>query len=255
MDIVVVSYNSRETLRRCVAPLAHDPRLRVIVVDNASSDDSLGALADLPVERVALDSNGGFGSGCNVGWRRGSSPGVLFLNPDATMSAADVLELADALERTGAGAVAPRIVDEAGRTEWSLRRFPSVRTMFGQALFVHRVRPDATWADEVIRDDRRYESEGECEWASGACLLVRRSLLEELGGFDDGFFMYSEDVDLCRRIWDEGIQRRLHAPARASTRADTPLRGGRSSACSSRAASGTPGSTSAAPARSPTGPA
>ena len=64
--------------------------------------------------------------------------------------------------------------------------------------------PRATWTDELIRDRERYEHEGIVDWASGACLIVPRDVLERIAGFDEGFFMYAEDVDLCRRIWDLG---------------------------------------------------
>jgi N-acetylglucosaminyl-diphospho-decaprenol L-rhamnosyltransferase len=204
VDVVVVSYNSADLLRACVEPLAADPRIHVVVVDNASSDESVGSVAGLPIDLHALSVNLGFGGGCNVGWRGATAPYVLFLNPDAQMEPDGVLRLADELERTAAGAVAPRIVNDEGELEWSLRRFPLVRSIYGQALFLHRLFPKATWADEVIRDPERYEEEGPCEWASGACLLVGRELLEQIGGFDEGFFMYCEDVDLCRRIWDAG---------------------------------------------------
>lgn len=204
VDVVVVSYNSRRRLRACVEPLAGRPELRVVVVDNASSDRSLEAVADLDVDVVALRRNIGFGAGCNVGWRAGAAPHVLFLNPDTHMSADDVLLLSGVLERSAAGAVAPRLLAASGQLEWSLRRFPEVRSIFGQALFAHRLLPAAAWTDEVIRDLERYEREGPCDWASGACLLVRRASLDAVGGFDEGFFMYCEDVDLCYRLWERG---------------------------------------------------
>jgi N-acetylglucosaminyl-diphospho-decaprenol L-rhamnosyltransferase len=202
VDVVVVSYQSRERLRDCIEPLVREPEIHVVVVDNASSDGSADSVADLPATVLALDRNLGFGGGCNVGWRAASAPYVLFLNPDARMSPESVFQLADELERTDAGAVAPRIVDDSGSLEWSLRRFPEVRSIYGQALFAHHLFRDATWADEVIRDEERYEREGPVDWASGACLLLPRVVLDEIGGFDDGFFMYAEDVDLCRRVWN-----------------------------------------------------
>lgn len=202
VDVVVVSYNSARWLRGCVEPLTRDSRIQVVVVDNASRDGSLAGVADLPIDLVPLDKNVGFGAGCNVGWQRGDAPYVLFLNPDTEIQPGRVLALVDALERVDAGAVAPRIVGRRGELDWSLRRFPQVRSIFGQALFLHRVFPEAAWADEVIRDPVRYEQEGPCDWASGACLLVCRDVLAEIGGFDEGFFLYREDVDLCRRIWD-----------------------------------------------------
>src|SRR4051812_14831571 len=110
VDVVVVSYNSGDRLLGCVEQLARDPAIDVVVVDNASSDDSVAVLSDLPVRIIALERNLGFGGGCNVGWRASSAPHVLFLNPDARVTAGDVLGLADAAERLGAGATAPRIV-------------------------------------------------------------------------------------------------------------------------------------------------
>lgn len=204
VDVVVVAYNSGARLLECIGQLSRVPEIQVVVVDNASSDESVGIVSDLQVQVVALEQNLGFGGGCNAGWRSSGAPYVLFLNPDARMTPDDVLRLVDVIERTGAGAVAPRIVDESGSLEWSLRRFPEVRSIFGQALFAHRIFPNAGWADEVIRERDRYEHEGPCDWASGACLLVSRPLLDRLGGFDDGFFMYCEDVDLCCRIWQAG---------------------------------------------------
>jgi GT2 family glycosyltransferase len=204
IDVVVVSYNSRDRLRDCIERLSTERWIRVLVVDNASTDGTPGTVADLTVDLIQLEENRGFGSGCNVGWLAGSAPHVLFLNPDARISSTDVRRLSGALDRTAAGAVAPRVREESGLLAPSLRRFPRVISIFGQAIFAHRFVPNAGWVDDVIRDPRRYEREGPCDWASGACLLVRRSSLEAIGGFDEGFFMYCEDVDLCRRLWNRG---------------------------------------------------
>jgi len=211
VDVIVVSYNSSARLRGCIELLAYEPCIGAVVVDNASQDDSIASVADLPIRLLPLENNVGFGSGCNVGWRATHAPYVLFLNPDARMSPADVLQLADVAQRTGAGAVAPRIVDSTGELEYSLRRFPEVRSIYGQAFFAHRLFPTAEWTDEVVRDSDAYAAQGQCEWASGACLLVRREVLERLDGFDEGFFMYSEDVDICRRIWN-GRDRVIYTP-------------------------------------------
>jgi N-acetylglucosaminyl-diphospho-decaprenol L-rhamnosyltransferase len=205
VDVVVVSYNSRDELRECVEPLAALGDVNVIVVDNASSDGSLEAVADLRVKPIALDRNGGFGHGCNVGWRAGGSPYVLFLNPDARTDASSLNRLVDVLELTpDAGAAAPRIAHTDGTLDYSLRRYPRLRSTYARALFLHRVFPRASWTDEVIRDPTVYEGRRSPDWVSGACILVRRSVLEQLDGFDEGFFMYCEDIDLCRRIHDGG---------------------------------------------------
>lgn len=201
VDVVVVSYNSRNELRACVEPLSDRVGIHVVVVDNASADNSLDAIAELPVTRLALGSNKGFGHGCNVGWRTGTAPYVLFLNPDARIAAVAVEQLAARLnDDPGLGAVGPKILHEDGSLDCSQRREPRLRTTYAQALFLHRLFPQASWTDEVIRDPRSYDVPGAPDWVSGACLLVRRTVLEELKGFDEGFFMYCEDVDLCHRL-------------------------------------------------------
>src|SRR5207253_560571 len=108
-----------------------------------------------------------FGAGCNLGWRAGSSPGVLFLNPDASISGEALRALADELGRAPeTGIAGPRIADEDGVLDYSIRRFPRLRSTFAQAVFVHRLAPGADWTDEVVRDPERYEASGDADWLS-----------------------------------------------------------------------------------------
>lgn len=198
VDVVVVSYNSREQLRGCVQPLASVPGVAVVVVDNASQDGSAAALADLPVTVIPLEHNGGFAHGCNVGWRAGSAEYVLFLNPDARLDAESLARLAAVLDGSGSvGIVGPRIMASDGALDFSQRRFPRLRSTFAHALFLNRAFPRSQWASEMVRDPAAYERPASPEWISGACMLVRRSLLERVGGWDEEFFLYCEDKDLC----------------------------------------------------------
>jgi N-acetylglucosaminyl-diphospho-decaprenol L-rhamnosyltransferase len=214
VDVVVVSYNSRDRLRDCVEPFLEHDWVHPIVVDNASPVESLSVLDGLPVATYALERNGGFAYGCNAGWRAGSSPYVLFLNPDARIDVESLAALVDELEAEPRLAIAaPRILEEDGTLDFSQRRFPRLRSTYAHALFLHRLFPDATWASELVRDPSAYEHPGTPEWASGACLLVRRSVLEELGGWDEGFFMYCEDKDLCRRARRAGYDVRYEPTA------------------------------------------
>jgi GT2 family glycosyltransferase len=206
IDVVIVSYRSRATLRGCVEPLAAMPRLHVTVVDNASPDDSLETIADVEgVDVVRAPRNGGFAYGCNLGVARGSAPLLLFLNPDARIDAASLDALVTAMRSDPRAAlVGPRILDDDGSLAWSVRRFPRLRSTFAKALFLHRVWPRARWTDELVRDPAVYERAGTAEWLSGACMLVRRDAYEALGGFDEGLFLYCEDTDLCLRLWQAG---------------------------------------------------
>jgi N-acetylglucosaminyl-diphospho-decaprenol L-rhamnosyltransferase len=214
IDVIVVSYNSREHLRACVEPLASLGNVNVVVVDNASPDGSLDAVHGLPLTAIQNERNGGFAYGCNTGWRAGRAPNVLFLNPDARVDASALDALTAPFENDDRlGAVAPRIVHEDGSLDFSQRRYPRLRSTYAQALFLHRLFPHASWTDEVVRDDEQYVRQGSPDWVSGAAVMVRRSVLEELGGFDERFFMYCEDTDLCKRVWDLGREIRYQPDA------------------------------------------
>jgi N-acetylglucosaminyl-diphospho-decaprenol L-rhamnosyltransferase len=202
VDVIVVSYNSRDELRACVEPLTELAGTHVIVVDSASPDRSLEVVEGLPVQAVQLEENRGFGYGCNEGFRRGTSPFVLLLNPDARLDRVGMDALIDALQADPRrAAVGPRIVDESGVRHDSIRRTPRAVSSFAQALFLHRLFPAA---DELIHDPDAYAHAHSVDWLSGACILLRRDALEEVGGLDTGFFLYREDADLCRRLTEAG---------------------------------------------------
>ena len=153
VDVVIVAYNSRDTLRMCVEPLVRVPWVDVTVVDNACPENSAGVVADLPVRIVRSPRNGGFAYGCNVGSANGSADFVLFLNPDAEINAASLAVLVDALRAdTTLAGVGPLTVDAAGDVIFTQRRFPRLRFTYAQGLFLHRVAPGAAWADDQIRD-------------------------------------------------------------------------------------------------------
>jgi len=203
VDVVVVSYCSRDTLRSCVAPLAGAPGVNVIVVDNASPDDAIATVGDLPALRTVLAGrNGGFSSGCNLGTAAGTAPYVLLLNPDAILQPDALGELVAMLERDDRiGLVAPKLLEPDGTVALSQRRFPRLRSSFAQALFLHRLVPRL---DEIVREPSAYTASGAPEWVSGACMLIRRSALEEIGGMDEDFFLYCEDTDVCLRLREAG---------------------------------------------------
>lgn len=214
VDVVVVSFNSSKHIRACVEPLVDQADVRVIVVDNGSQDATLQVVAELPVEVVDLKLNCGFASACNHGWRSGNAPLVLFLNPDAVIDDASVHCLSQVLEQDARiGAVGPKLVAPDGSLQFSQRRFPRLRSAYAQAFFLHRCFPRSPWASEDVYDRALYDRSGSPECLEGACLLVRRSLLTRLGGFDERFFLYSEDIDLCLRLRALGVDVRYEPRA------------------------------------------
>jgi N-acetylglucosaminyl-diphospho-decaprenol L-rhamnosyltransferase len=215
VDVVVVAYNSRQFLRACVEPLVDTPGVSVVVVDNDCPERSYEVVEDLVgVHVIHVPSNGGFAHGCNTGWRSGSSRYVLFLNPDATLEPTELAALAHELDTDpGVAVVGPRTFDADGALDFSIRRFPSLVSTYAQALFVHRLVPHAGWVDELVRGQEAYERRTVADWLSGACLLVRRSALEQTGGFDESFLFYAEDIDLCRRITRDTGSAVIYSPA------------------------------------------
>jgi N-acetylglucosaminyl-diphospho-decaprenol L-rhamnosyltransferase len=207
VDVIVVSFNSSAHLRDCVEPFADTDDYAVFVADNASTDASLETVHDLVVRAIQLDVNGGFAHANNVALAQGTSDLVLFVNPDARIQPAAVQRLATAIQSSGQiGAVGPKIVDADGALDFSQRRFPRVLSTFARAFFLHHILPGASWTDDLIRDETAYESARRTEWLSGACILARRDVLDRLHGWDDDFFLYGEDIDLCTRIWKEGFE-------------------------------------------------
>jgi len=216
IDVVVVAYNSSDTLRACVEPLTQLPWVAVTVVDNACPENSARVVEDLPVRVVRSPRNGGFAYGCNLGIATGSAEFVLLLNPDAQIDAANVAALVGALNADPSLAgVGPRTVDDFGGLIFTQRRFPRLRSTYAQCLFLHRAAPGATWADEKMRDLDAYDRPGTPEWISGCCVLLRRDALASVGGLDEGFFLYLEETDLFKRLttagWRVGYEPRATA--------------------------------------------
>lgn len=205
IDAVIVAYNSRDTLRSCVEPLARLPWVDVTVVDNASPDDSTAVVADLPIRIIRAPRNGGFAYGCNLGTAAGRAEFVLFVNPDARIERGSLNRLAALLRANPLlGSVGPRTLGDGERLHLTQRSFPRLRSTYAQALGLHHLASRSTWAGEVIRDPAAYTRPSTPDWLSGSCVLLRRAALDEVGGLDEGFFLYSEETDLFRRLRDRG---------------------------------------------------
>ena len=203
VDAVLVAYGDPAPLRRAVLALAGEPDVAVVVVDHDPDAGAAAALRGTAARIVTPPDNRGFGAGCNRGAFEGSAPLLLLLNPDARLEpgALEALRAALAADRRIAVA-APRIEDDAGVLQHSQRRTPGPARTLAMALYLHRLWPGA---DELVRDAGAYARAGDPDWVSGAALLVRRSAFDRVGGFDEGFFLYREDADLCRRLRAAGF--------------------------------------------------
>ncbi len=203
---VIVSYNVADLLVRCVESLRADGIERIVVVDNASSDDSVAAIraADPDVEVVALGRNIGFGAGVNRGVARTTEPFVVVLNPDVEVEPGSTKVLLDALEADdGLALVGPRIETPEGELYPSARTFPDMVDAAGHA-FLHFVWSSNPFSRRYRMLDWDHGDARDVDWVAGTHLLARRIAWDEVGGFDEAFFMYMEDVDLCWRLHRAG---------------------------------------------------
>jgi N-acetylglucosaminyl-diphospho-decaprenol L-rhamnosyltransferase len=205
IDVVVVNYNSAKYLQACLSSVhvafgdlekAGYPRGRVVVVDNASTDDSRSIALRADVHWVATGENLGFGRAANRGIAATNAPFVLLLNPDLEVASDTCVMLLARMERDESiGAIGPAVKNLDGSVYPSARSFPNIIDAIGHA-FVGLVFPNNPWS-------RRYLNPDQIDWVSGTAMLLRRSALDGsrgVGGFDEDYFMYTEDVDLCWRL-------------------------------------------------------
>jgi GT2 family glycosyltransferase len=208
LSIVIVNYRSWTVLSRCLASLSPllqgpAPAAEIVVVDNASGDGRFPtfSLAHPGVRFVQNDGNWGFADGCNRGALHARGEALLFLNPDAEDPGGGIAALLlEARAHPDTAILTARQIDEHGRAQKVFDVFPSLGTLFGPVRALLRLA-----APGLYPDPRRDLADFlEVDWVSGSALFIRRSVFDALGGFCNGFWMYSEDVDLCRRARDAG---------------------------------------------------
>lgn len=207
-SVVIVNFRTMKLTRDAIASVLPEAEVReVVVVDNASGDGSAEYLGDVFAgERVRVFESGhnrGFGPAVNLGASHCTSPLLLILNSDAALVRGSVGRLARGLVADDSlGVVAPAVYEPDGRTlqAGAYGRLPNRRDI----LFANG------WTKPPAAEDSDGATPG---WVSGVAMLLRRSDFEALGGFDEGFGMYFEDVDLCRRLRDAGksVRRELTA--------------------------------------------
>ena len=215
VSVVIVNWNTRHLVLRLLASLsapnegsAHE--LELIVVDNNSSDGSVEAIRrEFPgVKLVAQAENRGFPGGVNPGFRVATQPLVLLLNSDAETSRASIEEAAQYMsEFPQVGILGPQIVSPECRPQGSAWRNPSLTWLVLSAVGLNKFKP----FNFERYQDRPFEEATEVDCVSGCAMMIRRDLLEELGGFDEDYFMYFEDSDFCLRARRHGKQVH-HAP-------------------------------------------
>jgi N-acetylglucosaminyl-diphospho-decaprenol L-rhamnosyltransferase len=206
---VIVTYNSADVINSCLEALSKmAPEMTAIIVDNASSDNTVDLVrARSGARLIANPENRGFAAAVNQGEREaGDSEFLLLLNPDVELLTA-VDQLTESAQQYGLAA--GRLVDRAGRTQagFTLRRFPTPAALVCELFGINRLWPSNPVNRRYRCLDRDYDQPALVEQPAGAFLMVRRDVWKKLGGFDEQFYpVWFEDVDFCRRAVDAGYQ-------------------------------------------------
>ena len=212
LDIVIVNWNAGSQLRECLASVAAAGRegfdlARVVVVDNASTDRSLDGIegSGLPLVVIRNPENRGFGAACNQGASGSGATDLLFLNPDTRVES-DALSVPVAFleSHPQAGVCGIRLVDDDGTVHRSCARHPRPRHIAARAVGLDRVVPRAF--PGLFLEEFAHDRDLVVDHVMGAFLMIRRSLFEELSGFDERFFVYLEDLDLTLRAKERGYE-------------------------------------------------
>jgi GT2 family glycosyltransferase len=208
--VVVVMYNSAHLLSALLESLHRGLRglkWHLTLVDNASSDNSADLARRLAPDAtvVATGRNGGYAAGINAGVRAaGQHTAVLILNPDVRLADGCVAELARALDEPGNGLAVPRLVNGQGQLIFSMRREPTLLRALADAM-IGAVRAGKVKAlGEIVSDGRQYDRQQLTDWSEGSAMLVSSECMSATAGWDESFFLYSEETDFALRARDLG---------------------------------------------------
>ena len=211
IDIVIVNYNSTDYILKCLESIYADldgSSATVWIEDNNSADGIQRITDQFPEVILSRNKkNLGFAAAVNQALKKGIAPYVVLLNPDSWILKGFFQKSLSFMEQNHQIAIAgPRILDEDGSIQGSARAFPTPLTaLFGRSSLFTRLFPNNPISTSNILTNR---SDGiypmEVDWVSGACMVIRRKAINMVGSFDERFFMYWEDADWCKRMWDGG---------------------------------------------------
>ncbi len=237
---ILVNYNAGQELERALRSISDEmggQSWQGMVIDNASVDGSAATVNQFVphVRLIHNQDNVGFARGVNQGFAATTAPYVLIMNPDCRLMAGAIAALRDVLDAHSQCAITgPRILNPDGSVQGSARGDPNMLTgLFGRTTLLRRVAPFLSIGrrNVVVEDAiRSGEQSVQVDWVSGACMLARREALEAVQGFDERFFLYWEDADLCRRLRAKGSHVRYVPGASAIHRVGQSSRTARASA-------------------------
>ncbi len=211
LSVIIVTFNSAQDIGTLLSSLHEHSGAaasEIIIVDNASSDDTRALIAQQypSAQVIARSSNAGLSAAVNEGVAASSGRCVAVLNPDIRFAHDALTPLVDYLaEHPEAGVVAPKLLDEDGALQLSCRAFPGYSTaLFGRYSLLSRIFPSNASTARYLMLNFDHTHTAGVDWVSGAAMVIRRDVFDAVGGWDPGLFLFSEDVDFCRRVHEAG---------------------------------------------------
>jgi len=209
-SVIIVSWNSKQYLMKCLETINrhnHGIAAEVIVVDNASSDGTAEELRKRYPDVKLIESkvNAGFAKGNNIGIEKAVGRYICLVNPDVEFLDDCLMKLCQYMDTNGkVGICGPKILNKDGTVQYSCREYPTLWNNLCFALGLHRLFPQSALFSNELMSYFNHNELREVDALSGCFMVARREALIEVGLLDDGFFMYSEDVDWCKRFHDKG---------------------------------------------------
>ncbi len=200
---VVVTYDALPWIEQCLDSLAG---VETVVVDNGSSDGTVAFVRErYPEVRVVESENRGLGAGWNLGIRETSSAYVLLLNADAWLADGALERLVDFADgRPRAAVIGPRLLNPDGTLQRSVRGYPTIWRLATEYLFLRKLAPGSSALNAFYAGGFAHDEVREVEVVMGACMLVRRAAIEQVGECDEDYFLFSEETDWCFRFHEAG---------------------------------------------------
>ncbi len=207
LSCIIVNYHNSNTLKDCLESIYQtikEIEFEVIVVDNSQNDPGIEPLKVLykQTQFISNGANVGFAKGNNQAAKIAQGDIFLILNPDTVLSSQAINKMYDHLKtHPEIGAIGPKVLDPDGSLQYSCRRYPTLMTgLFNRYSFLSKMLPNNPYTRHYLMTDFDHQKILEVDWVSGCCLMTPRTAFEKAGGFDENYFLFNEDIDLCRAI-------------------------------------------------------
>ncbi len=213
LSIVIVTYNCQAFIKQCINSILNSRfhlNLEIIAVDNASGDGTVDLIKkDFPDVKIIQNiKNLGFTKANNQGIKQARGRYIFILNSDTELFQGSLNEMVKFMdENSQSGILGPKLLDEDGKIQYSCRAFPSYSTVFfNRYSLLTKIFLRSKYAVRYLKTTWRHDTIQEVDWVSAAAVVIRKKCLEEIGNFDEGFFIYCEDIDICKRAKAKGWQ-------------------------------------------------